>query len=288
MNNLNLMSAEFERQKNTKATAYTAGITGALLLLFILVKWELPSQAQPPTQEFIEVNLGSGDLGSGNDQPLLPGEPAPAVQEAYNPPTPVQSNVSDAKDVETDDRDDNDAPAIKRPAAPKPNATKIDNDNKVVKTTPNPQPVVAQAPPRPKAVLGRTVGGNGNGGNGADTYKPGTGEGVAGGSGDQGRPGGSPNGTSYTGAPRNFGVRVLNIPAQSFEDDFNENAKIAMDVVTDANGKVVSATYQPRGSTTSNPQMVSIARRRAYELRSLGSGDGPQKGTVIFNFKVRS
>ena len=288
MNNTILMSAEFERQKNTKATAYTAGITGALLLLFILVKWELPSQAQPPAQEFIEVNLGSGDLGSGNDQPLLPGEPAPAVQEAYNPPTPVQSKVSDAKDVETDDREDNDAPAIKRPAVSKPNATKIDNDNKVVKSTPNPQPVVAPAPPRPKAVLGRTVGGNGNGGNGADTYKPGTGEGIAGGSGDQGRPGGSPTGTNYSGAPRNFGVKVLNIPAQSFEDDFNENAKIAMDIVTDANGKVVSATYQPRGSTTSNPQMVSIARRRAFELRGVGSGDGPQKGTVIFNFKVRS
>lgn len=282
------MSAEFERQKNTKATAYTAGIAGALLLLFILVKWDLPTLPPVPTEEFIEVNLGSGDLGSGNDQPLLPGEPAPAVQEAYNPPTPVQSQVSDAKDVETDDREDNDAPVIKRPAVSKPNATKIDNDNKVVKTTPNPQPIVTQAPPKPKAVLGRTVGGNGNGGNGAETYKPGTGEGIAGGSGDQGRPGGEPNGRNYSGAPRNFGVKVLNIPAQSFEDDFNENAKIAMDIVTDGNGKVVSANYQPRGSTTSNPQMVSIARRRAFELRNIGSGDGPQKGTVIFNFKVRS
>lgn len=282
------MSAEFERQKNLKASVLTAGITGSLLLLFILVKWDLPTMAPTPTEEFIEVNLGSGDLGSGNDQPLLPGEPAPAQQEAYNPPTPVQSQVSDAKDVETDDREVNDAPAIKRPAVSKPHATKIDNDNKVVKTAPNPQPVVTQAPPRPKAVLGRAVGGNGNGGNGADTYKPGTGEGIAGGSGDQGRPGGDPNGRSYTGAPRSFGVKVLNIPAQSFEDDFNENAKIAMDIVTDANGKVVSATYQPRGSTTSNPQMVSIARRRAYELKSIGSGDGPQKGTVIFNFKVRS
>lgn len=282
------MSAEFERQKNSKATAYTAGIAGALLLLFILVKWDLPTLPPVPTEEFIEVNLGSGDLGSGNDQPLLPGEPAPAVQEAYNPPTPVQSQVSDAKDVETDDREDNDAPVIKRPAVSKPNATKIDNDNKVVKTTPNPQPIVTQAPPKPKAVLGRTVGGNGNGGNGAETYKPGTGEGIAGGSGDQGRPGGEPNGRNYSGAPRNFGVKVLNIPAQSFEDDFNENAKIAMDIVTDGNGKVVSANYQPRGSTTSNPQMVSIARRRAFELRNIGSGDGPQKGTVIFNFKVRS
>ena len=31
-----------------------------------------------------------------------------------------------------------------------------------------------------------------------------------------------------------------------------------------------------------------IARRRAFELKNIGAGDGPQKGTVIFNFKVRS
>jgi hypothetical protein len=86
---------------------------------------------------------------------------------------------------------------------------------------------------------------------------------------------------------KSFGVKVLNIPAQSFEDDFKENAKIAIDIVTDASGKVISATYQPRGSTTSDPQMVSIARKRAFELK-VGSGDSPQRGTIIFNFKARS
>ena len=86
------MSAEFERQKNVKASAITFGIAGSLLLLFIMVKWPLPSISQPPAQEFIEVNLGSGDLGSGTDQPLLPGEPAPAEQQAYNPPTPEDAD----------------------------------------------------------------------------------------------------------------------------------------------------------------------------------------------------
>lgn len=282
------MSAEFEKQKNVKASAITFLVGGLLLLVLFLIKFPLAaSEVAEPQQDFIEVNIGSGDLGSGDDQPLLPGEPAPAEQTAYTPPQPVQSNVSEAKDVETDDRADNvEAPAIKRPTVASPTATKIDNDNKVIKTTPTTAPVVAATPPKPKATMGRTTGGNGNGGNGADTYKPGSGEGIAGGQGDQGRPGGDPNGRNYSGAPKNFGVRVLNLPAQSFEDEFNENAKVAMDVVANAAGKVTSATFQPRGSTTSNRQMIDIARRRAFELK-LGSSDGGQKGTVIFNFKLK-
>ena len=287
MNNAITMSAEFERQKNTKATAITLGVAGALLLLFIFLKWPLPTVEPIPVQEFIEINLGNSDVGSGDDQPMLPGMPAPSEQQAYTPPTPVQSTESEVKAVETDDRETNDAPAIKTPVVSKPNATKLDNDNKVVKTTPNPAPVVTQAPPKPKAVLGRTVGGNGNGGNGADTYRPGTGEGTGNGTGDQGRVGGSPNGTNYSGTPSNFGVRVMNIPAQSFEEEFDNNATVAMEVVADANGKVTSANYTSRGSTgTATARMKEIAKRLAFQLK-IGQADGIQKGVVKFNFKVK-
>ena len=287
MNNTLSMSAEFERQKNIKATAITLGIAGSLLLLFILVKWPLPTVEPPPTQEFLEVNLGSGDLGSGNDQPLLPGEPAPAQQIAYVPPQPVQAVAEDVKDVETDDRE-NDAPAIRKPTIVKPNATRINDENKPTRptTNTNPQPVVQEAP-KPRAVLGRTTGGNGNGGNGADTYRPGTGEGIAGGQGDQGRPGGDPNGRSYTGSPKNFGMKVFNIPNQSFEDDFNQNAKIAVEVVVNDAGKVTSASITARGSTgTATQSMKNTALRLARELK-FASSDGGQKGVVVFDFKVR-
>lgn len=276
----------FEREKNVKASAITLGIAVALFLILILVKWPLPTIPQPVSEEYMEVNLGNGDVGSGNDQPLLPGEPAPAQQASYTPPQPVHATANVVKDVETDDRNE-DAPAITRPTVARPNATRINDNNKVVKTTnTTPEPVATPAPPRPKAVMGHVMGGNGNGGNGADTYKPGSGEGIAGGSGDQGRVGGDPNGKSYTGPRKSFGVRVLQISDQSFEDDFNENAKVAMEIEADANGKILSATFQPRGSTTSNRKMIDIARRRAFELK-LGSSDGGQRGTVVFNFKVR-
>jgi hypothetical protein len=288
MNNTLSMSAEFERQKNIKATAITLGIAGALLLIVILVRWPLPTVAPEPTQEFLEVNLGTDDFGSGKDQPLLPGEPAPAKQIAYTPPQPVKAVADDVKDVETDDRDDNDAPAIRKPVVAKPNATRIDDNNKTVKqTTATVAQPVTQAPPKPRAVLGRTTGGNGNGGNGAETYKPGTGEGIAGGSGDQGRPGGDPNGTNYSGQRKTFGTKVFNIPNQSFEDDFNQNAKIAVEVIVDDAGKVTSAAVTARGSTgTATQSMRNTALRLARQLK-FGSSDGGQKGVVVFDFKVR-
>jgi len=288
MNNYSVayMSESFERRKNTQASMITFGVAGALLLLMILVKWPLPTTKSPLIEDGIEVNLGSSDFGSGNDQPLLPGEPAKSEQLAYNPPHPVRSNDVNVKDVETDDKNA-DAPEIVKPLKSKPNSTLINKVNKEVKTTPKTQPVVTIAPPRPKAVVGRTLGGNGNGGNGSDTYKAGTGEGIAGGSGDQGRPGGVEGGKSYSGTPKNFGVRVLQISNQSFEDEFNENAKVAMDVEADANGKVTSASYQAKGSTTSNRDMIDIAHRKAFQLK-LGTSAAGQRGTVIFNFKLKN
>lgn len=289
MQNLSIMLASFEKEKNRKAGFVTLGVAGGLLLLFFLVKWPLPVVDPPILTEELEVNLGSGDEGFGSDQPLLPGEPAPAAAPAYTPPQATQTATNDAKDVDTDDRPNNDAVAISKPAVTTPKATQISENNKpVAKPASNPEPVVnpTPAPPKPRAVLGRTVGGTGNGGNGADTYQKGGSEGIAGGTGDQGRPGGDPNSSNYNGPRKNFGVRVLQISDQSFEDDFNENAKIAMDVEADASGKVTNATFQPRGSTTSSRSLIDIARRRAFQLK-LGTSDGGQKGTVIFNFKVK-
>ena len=280
------ISAEFERQKNIQAGIITAAITIGLFLLFILVKMTIPVTETPVADEYIEVNLGSGDEGFGTDQPLLPGDPAPAQQVSYSPPQPAPSSEESVRDIATDDPSPT-APPVIKPAVSKPDAQKVNAESKTVKTnTPSTQPVVTQTPPRPKAVLGRTVGGTGNGGNGADTYKPGGNEGIAGGTGDQGRPGGDPNGRNYSGTPRNFGVRVMSIPSQTFEDDFNKDAKVAMDIVVNDDGKVTSATYQPRGSTTSDRKYIDIAKRSAFQLK-MGSNDGGQKGTVVFNFKVR-
>lgn len=289
------MSDSFEIQKNTKASMYTAGVTGLLLLIFFFVKWSLPSVPLPLFEDSIEVNLGSSDQGFGTDQPMLPGEPAPSKQLAYNPPKTVSSHLNNVKDIETDDKNA-DAPAIVNPQNTRPQATQINNTNKAIKRATASQTITNPEPAKPKAVLSRTVGGTGVGGNRAETYQKGSNEGIAGGTGDQGVIGGTPGAPNYSGNPGrgNSGVSITRglsgrniLGGQSFEDDFNENAKIAMDITVNASGKVVAATYRPRGSTTSNRTIINIARRRAYELK-FNSGDEEQRGTVLFNFKLKS
>ena len=290
------MNEHFESQKNVKASTYTAVICGLLLAIFLLVKWTLPEIPPPPMEEGIEVNLGNSDQGLGTDQPFLPGKPAPNDQQAYTPPKPVVAENNDVKDVETDDRD-NDAPAIVKPTVTKPEAKKVP-EKEVAKNTPvrTSEPVnTAPAPPKPKAVF-RGVNGSGTGGNEADSYKKGGNEGIAGGTGDQGRPGGNPDSKNYEGAGGrgNAGVsisrgltgrRITGTP--SFEDDFNENAKVAMDVRVDESGKVISAVYQPRGSTTSSGSLTAIAKRKAMQVKFNATGQ-ESAGTLVFNFKLKS
>lgn len=278
------MSPEFERQKNLKAGLYTLLISGGLFLFLILAKLTIQGATQPVVDEVIEVNLGVGDTGSGDDQPELPGEPAPAQQTAYMPPQPVQSNEPAVRDVDANETH-NDAPSVIKPAVNKPEAKKINAESRTVRSESTPQPVTSTPAPRPRAVMGQMMGGNGNGGNGAETYRPGTGEGVAGGPGDQGRVGGSPNGTSYTGQPRQLQVRTVSIPAQSFQDDFKESGKVMLDISVDENGRLKSATYQPRGSTISNRSQITIAQRRAAEL-SFPKYPGGFKQTLRFDFQV--
>jgi hypothetical protein len=295
MSNSLYMTDNFESQKNMKASGYTAMICGALLVLFIFVKWTLPSIPPPPLEEGIEVNLGNSDLGSGEDQPFLPGKPATNDASSYTPPKAAVAPAEPAKDVETDDKDE-EAPAVVKAPVTKPEAKRVPEKEVVSKPVTKPAVETPPAPPvkKPKTLMG-SVSGTGTGGNDADSYKKGSGEGIAGGRGDQGQPGGNPDSKNYTGGGRGSsgvsisrglqGRRVVSTP--SFQDDFNENAKVAMDIRVDATGRVIEASYQPRGSTTSDASMKEIARRKALQVK-FNTGTEESNGTIVFNFKLKN
>lgn len=289
------MADSFESKKNLKATGYTAALLG-LLFVILLYSWTLPVEAPPPVEEGIEVNLGNSDKGMGTDQPYLPGKPAAEDKEKYTPPKQAVVEKQPVKDVETDDNNKEDAPVIKHPPVTKPDATKLpDKDLTTKRVRPVKQPEIMPVKPvvrHPKALMG-TVAGTGNGGNDADDFKPGGNQGVAGGKGDQGAPGGDPNSNNYTGGGHgNSGVAISRglsgrhiTGTPSFTDDFNENAKVAVDIHVDASGNVTDADYQPRGSTTADDQMKAIALRKA-KLVKFNAGDNESVGTIVFNFKI--
>jgi hypothetical protein len=293
------MADTFESEKNLKATGYTVGICTLLMIILLYVSWTRPVEPVPVVVDSMEVNLGNSDKGLGTDQPYLPGQPSAEDKEKYTPPKQAVVAKEPVKDVETDDNNKEDAPVVKKAVVTKPDATKIPDKEVVVKKTVKPvkQPDIMPTPPkpRPKAVF-HGVNGTGTGGNNADDFKPGGNQGIAGGKGDQGAPGGDPTATNYTGGAGhgNSGViisrglsgrHITGLP--SFTDDFNENAKIAVDIHVDANGNVTDADYQPRGSTSGDASLIAIAKRKA-RLVKFNSGDDESVGTLVFNFRVHN
>ena len=291
------MADNFESQKNLKATGYTVAACALLLVIFFFVSWTLPVEPLPPVEDGIEVNLGNSDKGLGKDQPYLPGQPSAEDKEKYTPPKPAVVEKAPAKDVETDDNNKEDAPVVKKAVVTKPNATRIpDKEETKVRARPVKQPETIPTPPKPKPkAVFHGVNGAGTGGNAADDFKPGGNEGIAGGRGDQGAPGGNPNSTNYTGGGHgNSGVAISSGLAgrhitgtPAFTDDFNENAKVAVEIHIDAAGNVTDANYTPRGSTTGDGTMIAIAKRKAHQVK-FNPGDGESVGVIVFNFKVHN
>jgi hypothetical protein len=286
---------EFNARKNQRAGIYTVLICGSILALLLLISWNLPATSVP-VEEGLEVNLGNSDQGLGNDQAFQPNDPSERDQEKYTPPKTVAATKEPLKDVETDDKDPDPAPAVKQPPVTKPEATKIPEKDLAVKTPKkviqpavNPTPV----PPKPKAVF-NGVKGTGSGGNDADHFKPGGNQGIAGGKGDQGAPGGDPNSTNYSGGGHGNGIAISRglqgrkiVATPSFTDEFNENAKVAVDIHIDASGRVTGAEYQPLGSTTSDAGLKAIALKKAFQVKFDKGGD-ESAGTIVFNFRLRN
>jgi hypothetical protein len=285
MNNAISLSAEFERQKNIKASSYTAGIVGGLLIIFLFAKMTLPPKEIPQEPQYVEialpdepplddVNLGNNDVGSGKVQPIVTGTPssAPASQDVSPAPSKSVTSQVATKDVETEEH----------PASPPVTKATVPNTNKEINNNPTDQTVKSKpVVPKPRAIMTSTRG-SGNGGNtDVPGYNRPGGQGPGDGPGDKGVQNGNPNGTRY------LGVRVISIPAQNFEDDFNESGKIALDVQVDGSGRLVSASYQARGSTLArSSKQYSIALDRARQIK-YPQYDGGFKQTLTFNFTVK-
>lgn len=318
---ISTISNQYNNNTSAKAWGLTALTCAILIALFVFIKWQ-QSTYVPPTHADdggVEVNFGNSDQGLGNIPPMVPGDPAPEVDEQHTqtPPPTAQTQQEEPTSKEVVENNDADAPVIKtspKPKKPEHVAEKLveRRGNKQAPPTPAPtsvhkpaavQPSIAKPAPKPEAPKAVYKGGSGKGGNGADSYNGVSSQGVAGGRGDQGRMGGNPNSDSYTGTGKGTGgsgsgsgssgasiISGLNgrtMFSFSFEDSFNENARVSVDVSVDADGHVTSASINPRGTTTTNSNIRSIALRRARQLKfSKGSADS-QTGTVSFNFRLK-
>jgi len=268
------------QQIQVKAATITAIITIILFSLFFYVRYQLPKPQEIQEGEGIEVNLGNAETGFGD--------------------IPVSGNndLSQATSTNVEAAADNN------------NATnEVNNEDDIAVNRNKPvenkkaNPIVNNIPatPKPKAVFSNNTNRNTASGGAAvnDSYNNATSQGIAGGKGDQGKPTGNPLSDSYNGnaasgngaggvSIRNGldGRRITRLP--SFEDDFNENAKVAVDITVNQSGSVISASINPKGTTTTNTSIRNIAIQKAKTLKLNAADAAEQTGTLIFNFKLRN
>lgn len=287
------MSATLDARYRQQAGMITAGFAGLLLLLMFLLKWDFPSiqkLAQDPGIE-VELNLpedpplppSQADGGGGGGNPVQAAGPAGIAPET----PPAKGDPEDSKDLEDDDKSD--SPPITKPPVSKPEAKTI--TNKSIEKA-EPKPIEVPAPPRPKAVLGKTTTGAGKGGGTVDDYDRagGSGNGFGVGKGD-GTGGGTGNGTgggNGTGSGHGNGPKVTRgdrkiVRYYSFEGDLDK-AVIYANVTVSPDGVGKFNSIAKGSSNSSNAYKEAIIQY--LQNIKFDKADHESMLTVQFNFRV--
>lgn len=287
-------NATNETQNNVKAGVITILTHAVLFLILFLIPVAMTSVTPPSNipDEGIEVNLGNSDIGFGDVQPLVPGEPAPEAQQQQSPPQQQVQQPTDDVEKEISERDEADALEINKPekkvTTPVKNTpvtnTTVTTKKPATTTVVNPTP----APPKPKAVY---TGGSGTGGNNSDAYNNSRNQGIAGGNGDQGKPNGSATSDNYkgNGGGGSGGPRVIKgnrtiLTKYIFLGDL-EKATINAVIQVSPEGKGTFLSFAT-GSTTQN-QAYKNAIIDYLKNMKFNPADETSKVTIRFEFKVR-
>ncbi len=270
----------------SKATAWTIGVHVLLLLFLVFWRYSLPAVTLVEDGG-MEVNLGTDENGSGDDQPMSINSPAPdRTDNKYQSATKQNEGMKDMQRS-----DDPDAPAIGAVASTTDTRRNADIQND--RRNRKPQQQVNNNDRRQQQRPRYTYNGaTGQGGNNALNNAPGTNEGNTTGNGDRGVPGGTPGAANYTGTPGNgnggmshtLGGRDIS-PAR-FEAEFREGGKVKVRVTVDRDGNIVDKMVL----SSPNAELKKIALQKLSQAKfSKNSNAAPEQiGIVTIVFKARS
>ena len=234
----------------------TAAIMAVIVAVLLAFGYNPPDPPIP--EEGVEVNLGNSDLGYGQS-------PDPASTASSYAPPAAQERVA-TQHTEP-------APSLnsaKNTGVTNPNATE--------------QPKVENKEPeinRNALFTGRRNQKSGTGSQGQST-----------GTGDQGKPDGNPNSNNYTGNGGTGGSYSLagrsavSLPKPRYNS--NEQGTVVVRIWVDQQGRVTRAEYEPKGSNTSNGDLVSqaIAAARKARFNADRNAQDEQRGTITYIFKI--
>jgi len=302
------------------------GTTIVHLMLFgmlILVGFSTPPA--PESEEGILVNFGTGETGIGDIEPSPPAfkeeNSAPPVEALASPPPSATKPVVKTAEDPLLSQNSEEAPVVKKtppvikkvdPEAAKKRLEKIEADKKLreqleaerirVREEEAEKKRIAAEQKRESDIMNRTKNALANSQNRGTSS---TGEGIAGGPGNQGDPNGSINskvrgtgsglGTQGNGTGDKGGGISYSLQGRGFQAlpppkyDYQGEGRVVVEVSVDRSGKVVQATPGTKGSTTLDEYLLKVAKEAALGARFEVKQDAPaiQKGTITYNFILK-
>ena len=235
----------------------TAAIMAVVVAVLLAFGYDPPDPPIP--EEGVEVNLGDSDYGMGYDA-----QPASTAAATQAPMAPNQVATQQAE--------------------PTPNVGANTSEGNTVKPVAEQPKEVVKEPEINKNALftGRR---NQQSGSGS--------QGVTEGTVDQGKPNGNPNSNNYTGNGGGNGIDYSlkgrsNVTLPKPQYNSNQQGRVVVRIWVDQQGRVTRAEYEPKGSSTSDGDLVTKAISAARKARFNADPSAPeeQKGTITYIFKI--
>lgn len=266
----------------------------ALLIIFVTFRVKIPE----PVEEGLLVNFGFDQTGSGlfepAPQPSSPPPPPPSTGVQGGEEAILTQDFEEAVEVKKKEPSPEElrkqaearAAEIKRREEAEAERRRIEQETAERLKREEEQRRIDQANARARNAFS----------NPGNVGSSGQSEGVAGGSGNQGAPTGTPDSPNYgqgggqgtDGVSFDLGGRK----AQSLirpPYDLQKEGIVVVAITVDRSGRVTDATPGMKGSTTLDVDLLRLAKEAALKTRFDPSNEAPiiQKGTITYNFKLR-
>lgn len=265
------MEAATENKNRYLALVLSVGLHGLLILLFIFIVFITPI---PPFEikPVPEIEIGLGMEGLGNADAGGSGQNDPDL--ATNPDAVPEPASNNTPNIITDESE-KDVPVKSNPENKSDPKTDVVEDPKASNELLN---ALAALKKKPKK--------DGKGEGGGNTGGSGVGDNNGVGPGNSTGHGNDTPGTNGKGGYDLKGRLLLKKPDRM--TDSQEEGIVVVEIIVDANGKVIKATPGQRGSTTTSANLYAKARQAAYQAKFNSSPEGvtEQRGTYTFVFTL--
>ena len=242
---------DFQQEDRTQQRVIGAAATFAYaaLVLLLLLLVRFTLAEPPDTGEGLMINFGNVTEAAPGEELALNDEAADAPQQTQAP-SEAQPDEQEQMTQQTDE----DVPVVKEEKKPEKKPKKEQVQAK-------PQPKPQQPAEKPREVNRKAL--------------------------FPGRTEGSSSGTDGNSASLSGRSLVGGLPSPDYRA--KDQGRVVIEIVVDQQGRVTSAAYRAKGSTTQNSVLVNAALKAARGARFNVDESAPlsQTGTITYNFRMQ-